>query len=195
MIKEKGSEKKLGDVFNVLMKDYNNANLKYVTFDLHHICGTSKFEKLSLLFEKINSEIENYGFFCSSGNKSSRSQNGIIRTNCKDSLDRTNLVQSKIALRVFWSQAQSLSIVPKDSQPDSLFESVLRNVWADNGDAISIQYAGTPAGKNFHLNFCLIFFLYFTFYLFFIYFFDLLFLIYFFDLFYFYFVYLFYFVF
>eukprot|EP01091_Cochliopodium_minus_P013420 TRINITY_DN431_c0_g1_i1.p1 TRINITY_DN431_c0_g1~~TRINITY_DN431_c0_g1_i1.p1 ORF type:complete len:577 (-),score=183.58 TRINITY_DN431_c0_g1_i1:35-1765(-) len=145
LIKEKGTEKKLGDAFNSMVEQYKNENLHYNTFDLHRVCGTTKFEKLSILFDKIDSDLDSYAFYCNG--KNSSEQGGIVRTNCKDSLDRTNLVQSKIALKIFWRQAQALGLV-KDTQPDPEVESTLRHIWADHGDALSIQYAGTPAVRG-----------------------------------------------
>ena len=135
LIKEKGGEKKLGDELSELMKLHQSDTLKYYTFDLHHHCGTSKFHKLSILFDQIDGDIDTHGFAVCVGDKLTREQEGVMRTNCKDNLDRTNLVQSKIAIRAFWSQLQALEIPAKrGGQEENHLETLHRHVWADNGD-------------------------------------------------------------
>jgi hypothetical protein len=86
-----------------------------------------------------------------------RTQRGVMRTNCLDCLDRTNFVQTKLAVHILEIMLDALGIdVSKrgiDYQP--LVEALdnaqsadplvinLKNIWADNGDAISIHYTGT----------------------------------------------------
>lgn len=69
-------------------------------------------------------------------------QQGVIRTNCIDCLDRTNVVQSMLARVMLERQLKELGIAVIDCVPE------FRNVWADNADAISLQYAGTKALKT-----------------------------------------------
>lgn len=91
-------------------------------------------------------------------------QKGVMRTNCLDCLDRTNVVQTKIAFRVVEVILDRLKEANRRggarSQVDSqhlqmmgfteatndgfVFE-LLKNMWADNGDVISKQYAGTSS--------------------------------------------------
>lgn len=83
-------------------------------------------------------------------------QNGIIRTNCIDCLDRTNLIQTKIALDILNTilikcgfdiqeifKASTLVEAADDHQNSDQFIINLKNVWADNGDTISKHYTGT----------------------------------------------------
>jgi hypothetical protein len=83
-------------------------------------------------------------------------QNGIVRTNCIDCLDRTNLIQTKVALDVlntilikcgFDIQAifktSNLLLAADDHQNSDQFIINLKNIWADNGDTISKHYTGT----------------------------------------------------
>ena len=81
-----------------------------------------------------------------------------MRTNCLDCLDRTNFVQTKLAMHILDKILKRLGIDLKadigysdlESALDDL-ESVvpfvigLRHIWADNGDMISIHYTGTPS--------------------------------------------------
>mmetsp|Transcript_10447 Transcript_10447/g.10500 ORF Transcript_10447/g.10500 Transcript_10447/m.10500 type:complete len:155 (-) Transcript_10447:1404-1868(-) len=88
-------------------------------------------------------------------------QKGVFRTNCLDCLDRTNVTQTKITMRIVESildKIKSQSKQQKDNQVDqnylamwgfsndnndaSIFET-LKMMWAENGDTISKLYAGT----------------------------------------------------
>lgn len=79
-------------------------------------------------------------------------QTGVFRTNCIDCLDRTNVVQSLIARRSLEDQLVAHKVVdsPTDLHGDLNLEDTLRNIWADNGDTCSLQYAGTGALKVKH---------------------------------------------
>ena len=79
-------------------------------------------------------------------------QRGVLRTNCMDNLDRTNVVQSLFARRAAlqavpgaWGPACEASVL---SSPHADFEAAFNNAWADNADALSMLYAGTGALKT-----------------------------------------------
>ena len=65
-----------------------------------------------------------------------------------DCLDRTNVVQTAIAKSVLETQLLKLGLIPLDHGiPDNL-RLVFQDLWANNGDALSRQYAGTNALKG-----------------------------------------------
>ena len=67
-----------------------------------------------------------------------------------DCLDRTNVVQSLISTE-FLQDALTAMNVLNDGQRLNLmihFHETFRNLWADHGDILSVQYAGTPALKS-----------------------------------------------
>jgi synaptojanin len=69
-------------------------------------------------------------------------QRGIFRTNCLDCLDRTNFVQdilSRTALE------QCLALIHREWIHSNTVWSYHRELWAENGDALSRIYAGTGA--------------------------------------------------
>src|SRR5690606_29394875 len=107
----------------------------------------SGWHALSKLLKQIGPYIDEYGYYC---RQPARHQVGIIRTNCVDSLDRTNVVQSLIAKKVLLQQLLEAGILqPYDQLEDHRdFDSIYRNVWADNADVCSLQYAGTGALKS-----------------------------------------------
>lgn len=75
-------------------------------------------------------------------------QKTLLRVNCVDCLDRTNVVQMVLAKFVLENQLQPLGIlIPPDELPAE-FKKKIWSIWANNGDAISEQYAGTSALKG-----------------------------------------------
>ncbi len=91
-------------------------------------------------------------------------QTSLFRINCVDCLDRTNVVQAAIAktcLEMMVSQFflqiilydnffQLKKVVLLDLDEGGLTGDAritFQTMWADNGDAISRQYAGTDAMK------------------------------------------------
>jgi hypothetical protein len=91
--------------------------------------------------EKVNGE--NPNILCEQVN--------VFRTNCMDCLDRTNVVQSTVARFFLTKQLLRFGVdVVVDHGLDSCkeFEQVFNHMWANNGDAISRIYTGTPALKG-----------------------------------------------
>jgi phosphatidylinositol 4-phosphatase len=79
-------------------------------------------------------------------------QSGAIRTNCIDSLDRSNVVQSALARAFLNRHLVHLGVTSQ--QEEGLHDALdvaFNGIWADNGDAISREYAGTSALK---VSFC-----------------------------------------
>lgn len=71
-------------------------------------------------------------------------QSGVFRVNCMDCLDRTNYVEDVLSSLTIASFLTSLKDTDRPIPP-SLFNSAHRELWADNGDALSKIYAGTGA--------------------------------------------------
>jgi len=92
--------------------------------------------------------VEEYSYYMR-GNKQ-QLQEGVFRTNCVDCLDRTNVVQGMLA-RLNVNHVLKEMDIFRDGEkvadhPD--FEYLHKNVWADNGDIVSVQYSGTGALKT-----------------------------------------------
>ena len=62
-------------------------------------------------------------------------------------MDRTNVVQSLVARQVLERQLHELKLLPEDEGLGKVAFYAFKNIWADNGDAVSIQYSGTGALK------------------------------------------------
>lgn len=125
------------------------GKLGFEWFDFHHACRGMKFENVSQLVDILQPTIDNFGWSESEGTDGTspvRQQQGVMRTNCMDCLDRTNVVQCAIAGVVLQKQLTNLGFAI-DLKSDTKTQ-WFNGLWADNGDAISRQYAGTAALKG-----------------------------------------------
>ena len=78
-------------------------------------------------------------------------QTSVVRSNCMDCLDRTNVVQSLLARWTLDRMFVDLGIMERGSRfvdEDPAFEFLFRNIWADNADVVSKSYSGTGAMKT-----------------------------------------------
>ncbi|ERN03229.1 phosphoinositide phosphatase SAC1 isoform X2 [Amborella trichopoda] len=75
-----------------------------------------------------------------------RFQSGVLRTNCIDCLDRTNVAQYAYGLAALGRQlhAMGLTGVPK-VDPDSSIAAALMDMYQGMGDALAQQYGGSAA--------------------------------------------------
>jgi phosphatidylinositol 4-phosphatase len=130
-----------------------NHPLVFHWFDFHHECKQKgKWQNLSKLVNMVDERFRAQRYFCKLANGSVVSwQAGVIRTNCMDNLDRTNVVQSLFARRSLIMQLGHLSLLENSAyimnSPFKAFEKIYKSVWANNADAISLGYAGTGALK------------------------------------------------
>ncbi|KAG8500727.1 hypothetical protein CXB51_004132 [Gossypium anomalum] len=126
-------------------------NVRYVSFDFHHVCGSSNFANLQVLYDKISEEFEKQGYFLiDKDGKILEEQKGIIRSNCIDCLDRTNVTQSYLAQKTLDIQLQRLGVFTSTEYISMFPEDYVkfRTLWAEQGDEISLEYAGTHALKG-----------------------------------------------
>ena len=82
-------------------------------------------------------------------------QKVVFRTNCIDSLDRTNVVQSVFGRYFLLLILKDLKLSDVSPKKDDIsitfkgtFENKFKNIWADNGDHVSLAYSGTGAMKS-----------------------------------------------
>ena len=127
--------------------------LKYVWFDFHAECKQKgKWNNLSKLVNQVDKSFRTQGFFSKDarGNVISQ-QSGVLRTNCMDNLDRTNVVQSLFARRSLLMQLGKDYLLDDDNNilnsPFKSFEKIYKSMWANNANALAMLYAGTGALK------------------------------------------------
>lgn len=126
-------------------------NVRYESFDFHAECRKMQWHRLNILINRLAHEQDEMGVFhVKSDGTVIATQSGVIRTNCIDCLDRTNVVQSMLARRSLQQVLEKLNIVRVNQTIESItaFDSLFKNVWADNADLISVQYSGTGALKT-----------------------------------------------
>nr|XP_027186218.1 phosphoinositide phosphatase SAC8 isoform X3 [Cicer arietinum] len=129
----------------------NQQSVRYVPFDFHLHCGSSNFDNLKILYDQISEDFEKQRYFLiDSKGDILEEQKGIIRSNCIDSLDRTNVTQCYMAQKSINLQLHRIGVLT-DSECISMFEEEygkFRILWAEQGDEISLEYAGTNALKG-----------------------------------------------
>uniref|UniRef100_A0A8C9RP91 Inositol polyphosphate-5-phosphatase F n=1 Tax=Scleropages formosus TaxID=113540 RepID=A0A8C9RP91_SCLFO len=148
LVDQTGREKLIGDAYLKQVLLFNNPSLTYVSFDFHEHCRGMKFENVQTLTDAISDIImdmkwawvDQAGVICQ--------QQGIFRVNCMDCLDRTNVVQAAIARVVMEQQLKKLGVMPPEQPLPLKCYRMYQVMWANNGDTISRQYAGTAALKG-----------------------------------------------
>ncbi|KAL8833354.1 MAG: hypothetical protein Q9170_004307 [Blastenia crenularia] len=115
-------------------------------FDFHAVCRGMRFENVSLLMDSLGATLDKYDATVEVDGQIQRRQQGVVRTNCMDCLDRTNVVQSACGSRALEKQLEEEG-VQVDLQTDTTTH-WFNTLWADNGDAISRQYSSTAALKG-----------------------------------------------
>ena len=139
LIDQKGREKALTERYNELGGQAHGVIFQY--FDFHKECAKMHWENIDKLIQRIQTDISRFGYSKVMNGAILSRQTGVVRTNCLDCLDRTNVVQSVIARLILEKQLSDLGLQLDCDQH-------FRDTWTDNANAISCQYAGTPALKT-----------------------------------------------
>ncbi|PNY18817.1 Phosphoinositide phosphatase SAC1 [Tolypocladium capitatum] len=133
--------------------------LHYVYFDYHNETKGMNMHKAYAIVERLHDALAAQSYFRGvdtpanvDGRLDARSlQTSIMRTNCMDCLDRTNLVQSLFARDTLNRIFEDVGLMARGAafrDEDPAFEFIFRNMWADNADVVSSSYAGTGAMKT-----------------------------------------------
>lgn len=151
LVDQRGSEGKLQNAYGATIKHLSFPAVRYEPFDFHAECRHMRWDRLSILLDRISIDQDDMGFFLLLRDGSLASiQDGVFRTNCVDCLDRTNVVQSMLARRCLTQMLRKMSILKLEQSVEefSSLERIFKEVWADNADLISLQYSGTGALKT-----------------------------------------------
>ena len=149
-----------------------DAKVRYIGFDFHAQCGKTASKEaagnLAHFLANLKPHLLRHGLFFAPASASETGpapeashQTGVFRINCIDCLDRTNVLGSASGMHAFFEQLGTLGLIPRDELEASLYslqngyrvpchriEQALKTAWADMGDRISVQYAGTGALKG-----------------------------------------------
>jgi hypothetical protein len=160
-------EKILGEFFSYLSSNYkkqNESSFDYVWFDYNKECGKVNYQNINNLFQihKVENALNNDEFThiklikVENGGHTVEIlslQEGCIRTNCIDCLDRTNIVQTLFARQNLLKILYKLKLkqnCPNGNPFEKLddetlfnFEDNFNRIWSEHGDHLSQSYAGT----------------------------------------------------
>lgn len=125
-----------------LSRHHFNGKLVYQYFDFHHNCKSGRYQSIIDLIKGLKEYFNCYKFYSQSSTRVECTQKGVMRTNCLDCLDRTNVVQCYIGWTVL---SQILAFSPNFESVDQPIVQIFKNQWADNGDMLSLQYTGTSS--------------------------------------------------
>ena len=150
LVDKHGGELKIGEEYEQMTQRANETadapQLGFEWFDFHAECRGMKFENVARLVNTLQGTLQDFGESVIQGGELRQSQAGIIRTNCMDCLDRTNVAQSAFAQFMLQRDLENEGFEIDLFHDEST--QWFNTIWADNGDAISRQYASTAALKG-----------------------------------------------
>lgn len=168
LVNQKGYEKPVKEAFETVVNVTNNNDrqladqTKYIYWDFHAQCKGMRFDRIDNLVGDLQDLLLADGWYHSvapapSGVGSSAGQTkvlsvqkGVVRSNCMDCLDRTNVSQAAFAKWALNQQLRQAGIinVKEGVEDHPEFMHIFRNVWADHADGVSKAYAGSGALKT-----------------------------------------------
>ncbi|KAL7143740.1 hypothetical protein ABFS83_08G212900 [Erythranthe nasuta] len=151
LVNKHGGEGRLCEKYGSAMQHIGIDDVRYLHFDFHKICGDTEIEWLSILYHRVEAFLFlNRYFLVNDKGEKVQGQVGVVRTNCIDCLDRTNVTQSMFARKMLESQLRRIGVfsVGESISGHPNLDRSFKILWANHGDDISIQYAGTPAMKG-----------------------------------------------
>lgn len=141
LVNQKGYEKPVKDAYEKGVQALANPKVHYTYFDFHHECKGLRFDRVQGLIDGLEEELLEQGLVLShkslifdrsqtdmsrlwysfrryfhhdvttSPTRPQRIQRSVVRTNCMDCLDRTNVVQSALAKWVLNRQLKEVGIL------------------------------------------------------------------------------------
>lgn len=159
LVNQKGYELPVKEAYEGIVKQLNNPRVHYNYFDFHHECRKMQWHRVHLLLDQLQEAgLKNTDVFHKTVDANGQTiqviseQHSVVRTNCMDCLDRTNVVQSVLAHWVLQREFETAHILRDDGndlwEADKNLLSLFQNLWADNADAVSFSYSGTGALKT-----------------------------------------------
>ncbi|KAF8168250.1 inositol/phosphatidylinositol phosphatase [Crassisporium funariophilum] len=152
LVNQKGHEKPVKEAYERYIEQLDLSHVKYEYFDFHNECRKMRWDRISVLIDRMAEDIAKYGYFqVNMGDPTPRKvQTGVIRTNCMDNLDRTNVVQAALAKWTLNVQLRDLGILSASDGIDDYeaFSKEFREMWADHADNIAKAYGGSGALKS-----------------------------------------------
>ncbi|KAI8812473.1 polyphosphoinositide phosphatase [Cladochytrium replicatum] len=138
-----------------------DKKIRYVAWDMSRASKSADQDVIGWLEDFADDVLETTGFFHSGPEPFinalrrardsaevnrilGRRQNGVVRVNCIDCLDRTNAAQFVIGKRALGEQLYAIGVLSHPSVPfDSDATTILNAMYHDHGDTIALQYGGS----------------------------------------------------
>ncbi|KAG8907006.1 inositol polyphosphate 5-phosphatase [Tulasnella sp. 403] len=124
-----------------------DSEINITSFDFHNEVRAQGHDRIISTIPRmsgIRTAIDKFGFLTTTGDSIDpiTEQRGVFRTNCLDCLDRTNFVQDVLSRTTL---EQYLFNINRTWVNSAALWGSHREMWAENGDALSKIYAGTGA--------------------------------------------------
>lgn len=159
LVNQSGYEKPVKDAYAKAVETLPEslaAHVNYIYFDFHHECRRMRWDRVKLLIEHLidlGFTSSNFFHYDIATNTVKNTQNKVVRTNCMDCLDRTNVVQSMLGRWILQTQLEESGYLSQNNTTpweiiDPQFNLFFQSFWADNADAVSCAYSGTGALKT-----------------------------------------------
>lgn len=159
LVNQSGYEKPVKDAYEHAVETLPAdlaAHVTYIYFDFHHECRKMRWDRVRLLIDRLiqlGYTSDEYFHYDVSTGQVKNTQKKVVRTNCMDCLDRTNVVQSTLARWVLQNQLEKSHYLQNNGTApweavDPQFNLFFQSFWADNADAVSSAYSGTGALKT-----------------------------------------------
>ncbi|KAH7883796.1 SacI homology domain-containing protein [Phlebopus sp. FC_14] len=152
LVNQKGHEQPVKEAYERAFDRMELPEIRYQYFDFHNECKHMRWDRISILIEKMQEDLDRQGYFHLDMSRSDpvKLQQGTVRTNCMDNLDRTNVVQAALAKWTLNQQLRFLGVFAEGEELDD-FQALsrdFREMWANHADMISRAYAGSGALKT-----------------------------------------------
>ena len=123
LINTSGYEGPLGEEFLNQVSAMNDSTLRYIHFDFHTQCKNMRWDRISILINELEQDLNLQGYsLMNADRKLVQVQSSIVRTNCIDCLDRTNVVQSILARRVLELQLKKMGVLMVNENLETMKE-------------------------------------------------------------------------
>lgn len=144
------------DSFNILyliavgFRDASLRDLRANSGDLGRI-GSGN-DTLNTLKQDRDSDVSQQIRQDNYGGAAPRFQSGVLRTNCIDCLDRTNVAQYAYGLAALGRQLHAMGLTDKPKvDADSSIAAALMDMYQSMGDALAQQYGGSAAHNTVYI--------------------------------------------
>ncbi|KAL9058079.1 MAG: hypothetical protein Q9162_001941 [Coniocarpon cinnabarinum] len=127
----------------------SDKKIRYRAYDMSRAAKTRGQDVIGTLEKIADDIVRTTGFFQNDGQPEGDGadyvQNGVVRSNCIDCLDRTNAAQFVIGKRALAWQLQAMGVIASDTglNYDSDANNLFAHMFNDQGDTLASQYGGS----------------------------------------------------